>query len=122
MSRALVLAAVGEIATGVALLLVPSLAGQMLLGVELAGVAIPIARVTGIALVGLGIACWPGPPLAGMLAYGGAVAVYLAYLGIAGGFAGVLLWPAVVAHAILVILLLRGRPGAVTSRAGGEDS
>ena len=122
MSRALVLAAVGEIATGVALLLVPSLAGQLLLGVELAGVAIPIARVTGIALVGLGIACWPGPPLAGMLAYGGAVAVYLAYLGIAGGFAGVLLWPAVVAHAILVILLLRGRPTAVTSRVGGEDS
>ena len=122
MSRALVLAAVGEIATGVALLLVPSLAGQLLLGVELAGVAIPIARVTGIALVGLGIACWPGPPLAGMLAYGGGVAVYLAYLGIAGGFAGVLLWPAVVAHAILVILLLRGRPRAVTNRAGEEDS
>jgi len=122
MSRSLVLAAVGEIATGVALLLVPSLAGQLLLGVELAGVAIPIARVTGIALIGLGIACWPGPPLAGMLAYGGAVAVYLAYLGIAGGFAGVLLWPAVVAHAILVILLLRGRPRAVTNRAGEEDS
>jgi hypothetical protein len=123
MSRALVLAAVGEIATGAALLLVPSLAGQLLFGVELAGAAIPFARVTGIALVGLGIACWPGPPLAGMLAYGGAVAVYLAYLGSAGGFAGVLLWPAVVAHAILVILLLlRRRPRAVTRPAGGEDS
>jgi hypothetical protein len=122
MSRALVLAAVGEIATGVALLLVPSLAGQLLFGEELAGVAIPFARVTGIALVGLGIACWPGTPLAGMLAYGAAVAVYLAYLGIAGGFAGVLLWPAVVAHVILVILLLRGRPREVTSRAGGDDS
>ena len=38
MSRVLVLAAVGEVATGVALLIVPSLVGQLLLGAELTGV------------------------------------------------------------------------------------
>jgi hypothetical protein len=62
--------------------------------------------VAGIALIALGIACWPGPPLAGMLIYGGLVALYLAYLGFAGTFTGVLLWPAVVLHLILTLLLI----------------
>ncbi len=107
MKWALVLAAVGEAVTGVALLVVPSLVGQLLLGEELAGVAVPVARVAGIALIGLAVACWPGPPLLGMLAYSAAVTLYLAYVGLAGGVAGVLLWPAVVLHAILTALLAR---------------
>jgi hypothetical protein len=82
------------------LLVVPSLAGHLLLGAELAGIAVPVARVTGIALIALGVACWPGPPLAGMLIYSGVVTPYLAYLGFAGGFTGILLWP-VVAFAVL---------------------
>ncbi|MEF8703542.1 MAG: hypothetical protein V5B32_09870 [Candidatus Accumulibacter sp. UW26] len=106
MSRVLVLAAVGEIATGVALLLVPSLVGQWLLGDELTGIAMTIARVTGIALIGLGVACWPGPPRAGMLIYSAAVTVYLAWVGFAGGSTGLLLWPAVALHAILTALLI----------------
>ena len=59
-----VFAAVGEAATGLALLIVPSLVGQLLLGAELTGVAMPVARVAGIALIALGVACWPGTPLA----------------------------------------------------------
>ena len=105
MKKSLVFAAVGEAVTGLALLLVPSLVGQVLLGKALAGVAIPVARVAGIALIGLGIACWPGPPLIGMLTYSTAVTLYLAYLGSAGGPVGVLLWPAVILHAILTALL-----------------
>ena len=61
MTKVLVLAAVGEVATGLALLIVPSLVGRLLFGEELTGVALPVARVTGIALVALGVACWPGP-------------------------------------------------------------
>ena len=76
----------GEAATGVALLIVPSLVGQLLLGEELTGVAVPVARVAGIALIGLGVACWPGTPLIGMLTYSAAVTLYLAYVGLAGGF------------------------------------
>jgi len=106
MKSALVFAAVGEAATGLALLVVPSLVGQLLLGVELAGIAIAVARVAGIALVALGIACWPGPPRLGMLAYGAAVTLYLACLGFVG-VGGILLWPAVVLHAILTALLVR---------------
>ena len=105
--RVLVFAAVAEVATGLALLIVPSLVGQLLLGEQLTGVAMPIARVAGIALIALGIACWPGPPLVGMLIYSAAVTLYLAYLGFAAGSSGVLLWPAVTLHAVLSVLLGR---------------
>ena len=107
MKRLLIFAAVGEAATGVALLIVPSLVGQLLFGVALTGIAIPVARVAGIALIALGVACWPDTPLAGMLTYSAAVTLYLAYLGFAGGLSGILLWPAVVLHVILTALLIR---------------
>jgi hypothetical protein len=107
MKKPLMIAAVGEAATGLALLIVPSLVGRLLLGEELAGIAIPVARVAGIALVALGIACWPGPPRVGMLTYSGAVTLYLAYLGFAGSLGGILLWPAVAVHAVLTALLIR---------------
>lgn len=103
----LIVAAVGEMATGAALLIVPSLIGQLLIGEELGGVAVIVARVTGIALVALGIACWPGTPLLAMLVYSVAITLYLAYAGLADGASGVLLWPVVVLHAIMSVLLAR---------------
>ena len=106
--RLLAFAAVGEAATGLALLLIPSLVSWVLLGTELTGVAIPIARVTGIALVGLGIACWPNwTALCGMLTYGALVTLYLTCLGIRGEWVGPLLWPAVFLHGVLTLLLAR---------------
>ncbi len=87
MKKALIFAAVAEAATGLALVLVPSLVGQLLLGAELTGAALPVARVTGIALIALGVACWPGPPLAGMLVYTAFVMAYLAYVGFGGEWA-----------------------------------
>ncbi len=90
-----------------ALLIAPSLVGRWLLGEELTGIALPVARVAGIALIALGIACWPGPSRAGMLTYSAAVTLYLAYLGVAGGLGGPLLWPAIVLHAVLSVLLAR---------------
>jgi hypothetical protein len=105
MKKVLIVAAVAEAATGLALLIVPSLVGQLLLGEQLTGVALAVARVAGMGLIGLGIACWPGPPLVGMLIYSAMVTLYLAYLGFAGEMTGVFLWPAVVLHAVLSILL-----------------
>jgi hypothetical protein len=107
MKKALIFAAIGEAATGLALLIVPSLVGQLLLGEELTGIAIPVARVAGLALLGLGIACWPGPPLVGMLTYCVLVTLYLVYIGFIGGLIGVLLWPAVALHVVVSILLGR---------------
>jgi hypothetical protein len=96
----------GEGATGVGLLLIPSLVSRLLLGTELTGVSIPIARVTGIALIGLGIGCWPScSALGGMLTYGALVTLYLGYIGVSGEWIGPLLWPAVVLHAVLTVLL-----------------
>ena len=108
MKKVLLLAAVSEAATGLALLIVPSLVGRLLLGQELAGVPIPVARVLGIALIALGVACWPGgTTLCGMLTYSVLATGYLAWLGIRGQWVGPLLWPAVAAHAGLTILLAR---------------
>ena len=108
MKKILRLAAVAEAATGVALIVVPSLVGRLLLGAELTGVSIPVARVTGIALIALGVACWPASTaLIGMLTYSAAVTLYLSYLGIRGEWVGPLLWPAVVLHAVLTLLLAR---------------
>ncbi len=81
--------------------------GQLLLGAEPIGIAVPVARVAGIALVALGIACWPGPPRVGMLIYSAAITLYLAYLGFVDGLAGILLWPAVFLHLVLTALLAR---------------
>jgi hypothetical protein len=117
MNRILALAAVGEAATGVALLAVPSLVGRLLLGEELAGVTVPVARVAGIALIALAVACWPGKALIGMLTYSTFATLYLAYVGFVGGLGGVLLWPAVVVHAILTALLTRAALSGDGSKA-----
>jgi len=72
--------------------------------------AIPIARVTGIALLALGVACRPAcKPLCGMLTYGMLATLYLAWLAVSGRWVGPLLWPAVAVHAILTFLLIRAR-------------
>lgn len=115
------LAAGAEAATGIMLLMFPSLVLRLLFGTESGGVDASgmgevASRVAGMALVGLGVACWPSgesapQPLRGMLTYGALATLYLAYVGIRGETVGPLLWPAVALHSILVILLLRPRAG-----------
>src|SRR6266853_3265980 len=108
MNKPLAFAAIAEAATGLALIVIPSLVGRLLLGAELTGVAIPVARVTGIALIALGAGCLPGSSaLCGMLTYSVLATLYLLYLGIRGEWVGPLLWPAVVLHAVITIFLGR---------------
>lgn len=108
MKMVLLLAAVAEIATGLALLIVPPLVGRLLLGVELTGVAIPVTCVLGIALMALGVGCLPGrTALSSMLTYSALATLYLAYIGLQGEWVGKLLWPAVALHMILTALLAR---------------
>ena len=126
MRAALTLAAAGEALTGLALLLRPQLVARLLLGVELEGVAIAVARVAGIAMIGLAVACAPFAPAsrasAGMLTYSVLVTGYLVRLGVAGVHAGTLLWPAVGLHALLAVLILRGWPGIVDNRGEAQRS
>ena len=110
----LAVAAVSEAATGLALLAYPRVVVRLLLGAEIVGIGDVVSRFGGIGLIGLGVACWPNgsnrQPLQGMVIYGALAALYLAYIGVSGQ-GGVLLWPAVVIHALLIILLLRARSG-----------
>ncbi len=63
----------------------------------------------------LGVACWPERVSAsvaamnGMLAYNALVATYLAFVGVALGMGGVLLWPGVALHAVVAALLIWSR-------------
>ena len=105
----MIVTALVETGTGLLLLVWPALVFALLFGWrQAAPETLLMSRVAGIALIGLGVACWPGPPLAGMVTYGVVVTLYLAYVGLAGGVTGILLWPAVVLHVILTGFLIRG--------------
>ncbi|UVM02400.1 hypothetical protein [Pseudomonas laurylsulfatiphila] len=108
--KLLTVCAVVEIATGLAFVLTPGLVSQLLLGIVGTEDTNLFARFFGLALIALGIACWPRPVGIGavrsMLFYNGVVALYLAYVGVFVS-SGVLLWPAVAFHAVMAALLLR---------------
>ena len=61
-------ATVLELATGLALFVVPSLVGRLLFGQEFTGIVVSVAYLLGIAVIALGVCCWPGSTaLCGML-------------------------------------------------------
>ncbi len=111
----LALSAIVEVGTGVILMIDPLIAGRLLLGEEISGVATLLGRCFGIALLALGLACWPGDPraesgspaLRGMSIYNALIALYLGYLGTVRHASGLLLWPAVLLHAVVAVLLVR---------------
>jgi hypothetical protein len=115
MKKLLALAAAGEAGFSLVLLASPPIAVRLLFGAEITGAGIVMSRVAGIALIALGVACWPpsdagsspSRALRAMLCYGLLAALYLAYLGIRREWVGVLLWPAVLVHAVLTCLLGR---------------
>jgi hypothetical protein len=100
-------------ATGLSLIVFPGAIGRLLLGAGLADSAIAVARLAGIALLCLGLACWPSgddatqPTVRALFSYNLLAALYLGYLRLSGGFVGYLLLPAIVVHALLAFLLLR---------------
>src|SRR6266478_6946883 len=113
MSRLLKLAAIIEAATGLALIAVPAIVVRLLLGAEISGASIPLARVAGAALLALGVACWLARDdtqsraarglVVAMLMYNIPAAAVLAFAGIGLGLHGVVLWPAVVLHAAMAV-------------------
>lgn len=113
MKKALALASVAKAGTGVILVAYPPIVVRLLFGVEIVGAGTIMSRLAGAVLIGLGVACWPGnsavQQLYGMLTYSTLVMLYLIYIGVRGEGVGLLLWPGVVVHAILVVLLFRER-------------
>jgi Ca2+/Na+ antiporter len=110
----LAFAAIVEAGTGLALMIDPVIVVWLLMGVDLAGVGILLGRCFGIALVALGLACSPSGPRApiksqafrAMLTYNALIAVYLAYIRVVGHQGGLLLWPAILLHALVALLLI----------------
>jgi len=110
LTRVVGISAIAELGTGLALVVVPAQVIGLLLEPVTSETVIPVARIAGIALCALAIACWPGrmrpihAALPALLTYNAVVAVYLAAM--ASSLEGVLLWPAVAAHALIAVLLL----------------
>jgi hypothetical protein len=106
-------AAVEAAATGLLLIVSPSLFSRLVLGADLSEPAQALGRLAGIALLGAALPSWPvaaaasTPPSAtrALAIYNVLATTYLAYLGLGGHLVGILLWPAVVLHAILSIAL-----------------
>ena len=107
------LAALAEAGTGVILLAYPPIVVRLLFDAEIVGAGASMSRLAGMALIGLGVACWPGtdtrPAFYGMVTYSVLAMLYLIHIGVRGEGVGLLLWPGVVVHAIIVFVLLRAR-------------
>lgn len=88
---------------------------RLLFGAEITNAGIVMSRIAGISLIALGVGCWPvlssksgaDTGLRGMLTYSLLATLYLALLGTAGKWVGILLWPMIAVHAVLTILLAR---------------
>ena len=102
-------AALAEAGTGVILLAYPPIVVRVLFAAEIIGAGVIMSRLAGIALIGLGVACWPGTDTRracyGMLTYSALATLYLIVIGVRGEGVGVLLWPMVIVHAIVIVLL-----------------
>jgi hypothetical protein len=105
-----------ELPIGFLLLTFPSITSHLLLGAETSSIfENTIARVAGVAIISLSIACWLSrtstkidsqrPVIAGMLFYNLAVTILLIYYLIAGGSTALLI-VAIAAHALLLVACL----------------
>jgi hypothetical protein len=114
LKKLLYFASAAELGTGLVLVINPAIVVALLLGAEISGVGIALGMSFGIALLALGLACWPSgmvaqtnsPAFRAMLLYNTLIALYLAYLFTVEHVGGVLLWPAVALHAVVAILLV----------------
>lgn len=108
----LIVTAFAEVATGLLLLVLPSVPLILLLGIEdAAPEALFVARCFGAALLAIGVACWLGQGdtrgpaqlglISGVLVYDAIVAVLLIYARLFLSLTGFALWPGVALHTAL---------------------
>lgn len=123
MKSLFIVTAAFEAATGLALLGLPTAVASLLLGGALdTPAAVVVARMTGAALLALGVACWRARNdgesrgavglAAAMTLYNVAAVAVLANAALGTGLSGVALWPAIFLHAALAawcVACLRAR-------------
>jgi len=106
----LALAAAAELLTGILLVAFSEAVVKLLLQAEVVGAGLVLTRFAGIALIALGIGCWPvgsdwRSATRGLFAYNFLITILLLFVGIGRELVGVLLWPAFALHTLLSILL-----------------
>ncbi len=112
--RLLTVTAAIEGGTGLLLVAAPSILTRLLTGSSLDGsVAITIARLAGVALLTLTVACClarrdgehraANGLVAAMVLYNAGAAILLAYASLGLRLSGICLWPAVLLHAVLTV-------------------
>jgi hypothetical protein len=118
MAKLVTTTALLEGATGLGILALPSAVTSLILGSPLdTAVALALARIAGVAILALGVACWlvPHDQLApstkglvcAMSLYNAGVIAVLVYGAASAGVAGIALWPTVVAHAVMGVWCIR---------------
>ena len=108
----LMIAAWVEIMVGVSFVLAVNGQSQFVFGTTLDGAGAGFARLAGIGLIALGIACLPSDhvetnrrAVRTLLVFNIAATILFAWIGVATTFRGVMLWPVVILHALLAIAL-----------------
>jgi hypothetical protein len=119
MKKLLITTALIESATGLILVSFPSVIAALLFGSSLdSPVALTVARVAGVALISLGIACWlardekQGKAVKGlvtaMTVYNIGVIIAFIYGAIILGLSGIGLWPVVLVHLAMAVWCILG--------------
>jgi hypothetical protein len=129
LGKILAFAAVVEAATGLALMASPAFVVALLVGAEVSGAGTLLGRVLGIALVALGLACWPvtqfaptsAPAFRAIFFYNVLIASYLAGEGMIWHREGLLLWPVVALHAVVALLLVKAWGDERWTRSGAGN-
>ncbi len=103
-----------ESGAGIMMLALPSLAAKLLLGSSLdSALALTVARVAGVALLALGVACWLARSdgksdaakglIGAMVIYNAGVAAVLVYASLGLKLSTFGLWPVVLLHAVMTV-------------------
>jgi hypothetical protein len=123
--KLLVVMAAAEAAVGLGLIVLPSRVASLLLGASLdTAAASTVARVAGVALLALGVACWLARDdtqsraatgiISAMLIYNAGVGALLVYAALGLGLSSFALWPTAILHAGLAAWcagsLAKGKP------------
>jgi len=112
--RVVASSSVVELGVGIALIVAPAVVLGQLSGKSAPDDWLPLGRCFGVAILTLGIACWPeprhpergAPAFRALLAYNMLIALYLTSLGVAGEWSGPFLWLGVALHAVVWMALI----------------
>lgn len=101
-----------EIIVGASFIFILNGQSQFIFGAATDGAGVHFARLAGIALISIGIACMPSKiagtnktAVRGLLIFNIGVTILFAWVALTTAFRGVILWPVVIVHAVIAIAL-----------------